>query len=243
MRAETVWIRCLLPVIFVSKLVPDPLSAEKAITILMYDRARVGSKTLIQAEAVASEIFSRAGIRAQWTTPFDFDRNALVNDFSPGIEGCAQPLHSANIRLVILAHAPNGLPAQALGYALPCANRGIQVTIYEDRIEIVSRKSLACFYRVLGHAIAHEVGHVLLRSSVHGNSGLMKAIWTNGDWQRAAVTIVPFTPDQAESMVRELLRIEMRETASLQRSGIEPATSQRTSSTLNGARNGQSNSQ
>jgi hypothetical protein len=69
----------------------------------------------------------------------------------------------------------------------------------------------------------------------------MKAVWTNGDWQRAAITIIPFTPDQGENMVRELLRAEVRETAGLQRSGIKPASSQRTPSASNSARNGQRN--
>jgi hypothetical protein len=159
-----------------------------------------------------------------------------------GIEGCAQPLDSATIKAVVLPHAPSGLPPQALGYALPCANRGVQITIYAARVEIVSRTSLAAFYRVLGHAIAHELGHVLLRSCVHDNSGLMKAIWAKSDWQRAAVAIIPFTPDQSRSILQELLRIEVRETATLQSSAIQPRTDQRTPSSVNGSRNGHSNS-
>jgi hypothetical protein len=237
------WTGFLLPTVFVPKLAAAALPAEASLTIRMYDRARIGSKTLIQAERVASEIFSRAGIEARWIIWSDFDGDALVNDFSPGTKGCVQPLHSANITAVIVADAPGGVPQQALGYALPCARRGVQVTIYGDRVGIVSRTSPACFYRVLGHAIAHEVGHVLLRSSVHGDAGVMKAVWNNGDWQRAAITIIPFTPDQGESMVRELLRAEAPETAGLQRSGIEPASSQRTPSASNSARNGRGNSQ
>lgn len=235
------WTGCLLPTVFISKLALAALPAEAPLTIRMYDRARLGSKTLIQAERVASEIFSRAGVEARWTIWSDFGGDALVSDFSPGTEGCAQPLHSANITAVIVADAPGGVPQQALGCALPCARGGVQVIIYGDRVETVSRTSPACFYRVLGHAIAHEVGHVLLRSSVHGDAGLMKAVWTNGDWQRAAITIIPFTPDQGENMVRELLRAEVRETAGLQRSGIKPASSQRTPSASNSARNGQRN--
>ena len=123
-------------------------------------------------------------------------------------EGCAQPLDSATVRAAILPRAPRGFSQQALGYALPCAARGIQVTIFADRVEIVSRTNLAAFYRVLGHAIAHEVGHVLLRSGVHDTTGLMRRVWAKSDWQRTAVTIIPFTSGQAECVRRELLRIE-----------------------------------
>jgi hypothetical protein len=76
----------------------------------------------------------------------------------------------------ILPHAPRGFSPQALGYALPCAKSGMQVTIYADRVETVSWTTLAGFYRVLGHALAHEVGHVLLRSCAHDDSGLMRCL-------------------------------------------------------------------
>ena len=112
------------------------------------------------------------------------------------------------MRAEILPHAPSGFSQQALGYALPCAERGMQVTIYADRVEVVSRTNLAAFYRVLGHAIAHEVGHVLLRSGAHDTTGLMRGAWAKSDWQRAAVTIIPFTPGQAGCVRQELLRIE-----------------------------------
>jgi hypothetical protein len=97
-----------------------------------------------------------------------------------------------------------GFPSQALGFALPCAERGMQVTIFEDRVETVSRTAHASFYRVLAHTLAHELGHVLLRSKLHGKSGLMKANWTENDWQRAAVTMIPFSPDDVRSIARQL---------------------------------------
>lgn len=54
----------------------------------------------------------------------------------------------------------------------------MQVTIYADRAEEVSRRSLAAFYRVLAYTLTHELGHVILRSSAHEKSGLMKGVWS-----------------------------------------------------------------
>jgi hypothetical protein len=214
MKTANLWIRYLLTTLFISKMAAATASIEATLTIVMYDRAHVGSKTLTQAERLASEIFYRAGVEARWTTGSVFEGDALLNDFSATTgEVCAQPLDSATVRAVILPHAPSGFSPQALGYALPCAKQGIQATLYADRVEVVSRAGLTGFYRTLGHAIAHELGHVLLRSCVHDTSGLMKGVWAKSDWQRAAVTIIPFTPDQARSVRQELLRIEAREMA------------------------------
>ncbi len=214
MQTAKLCIGCLLTTILVSKMVSAATSIEARLTVLIYDRAHIGSKTLTQAELLASEIFARAGLETRWTTGSVFNGDALLQDFTAGTgEGCARPLDSATVTAEILPHAPNGFSLQALGYALPCARRGMQVTIYADRIETVSGASLACFYRVLGHAIAHEVGHVLLRSCAHDSTGLMKGVWAKDDWQRAAVAILPFTPVQAGRLKQELLRIGAQETA------------------------------
>src|SRR5205085_12404172 len=133
---------------------------------------------------------------------------------------------SATMRAEILPHAPRGFSPQALGYALPCAERGMQVTIYADRVESVSSSTLAGFHRVLGHALAHEIGHVLLRSCAHDNSGLMKGVWAKSDWQRAAITIIPLTSGQARRVREELQRIEAHDGATLQTSARLPATAE-----------------
>ena len=170
------------------------------IIVLAYDFAHIGSKTLTQSEQLATRIFALAGVDAKWTTGSLSDVKTLVNDFSATPAGrCTAPLPPV-LRVQILSRAPAGFPSQGLGYSLPCAGQGVQVTIFADRVEAVSRTALAGFYRVLAYAIAHELGHVLLRSSVHEQRGLMKAIWTKTDWQRAAVTVIAFAPYDASFM-------------------------------------------
>jgi hypothetical protein len=209
------WIKCLLPILFVSKSVGFAPPVETTLNTLIYDHAHVGSKILAQAERLAAEIFSGAGIEAQWTTGSVSDGVDLTNDFSAASPGCAQFLHSGTVRVQILAHAPPGFSPQALGYALPCAKSGVQATVYADRVETVSRTTFAVFYRVLGHALAHEIGHVLLRSDAHEDSGLMKGVWAKSDWQRAAVSIEPFTPGESRIISEQLRRVEEYNTPGL----------------------------
>ncbi len=209
MRTNIVWIAPATTLILSRSMLPAsaPQShgPENKITILAYDFAHIGPKTLTKAERVASDIFLAAGIDAEWIAGPISDRSALISDFSAVPENrCAGPLPSGLIRVQIHSHAPAGFATLALGYALPCAQRGMQVTLYSDRVEAVSGSTLATFYRVLGHALAHEAGHVLLRSTSHESSGLMKGVWTKSDWQRAAVTIIPFTPEQARRMAEGL---------------------------------------
>ncbi len=182
--------------------------ADGQIMVSVYDFAHIGPKTVAQSEQLATRIFALAGVDAQWNTGSLSDAKNAMLDFSPtGPEGCTAPL-PAVLRVQVLSRAPNGLPSQALGFSLPCAERGMQVTLFEDRIETVGQTYHASFYRVLAYALAHELGHVLLRSELHEKSGLMKAIWTANDWQCAAVTIIPFSPDDIRLIAGQLSAVK-----------------------------------
>jgi hypothetical protein len=189
----------------------NPSQLDGQIIVSAYNFAHIGSKTLTQSEELATRIFAQAGVDAQWTTGSLSDVKTLVNDFSATPLGRCTARLPAVLQVQILSRAPNGFPSQGLGYSLPCAGQGVQVTIFADRVEAVSRTTLASFYRVLAYALAHELGHVLLRSSVHQQNGLMKGIWTKTDWQRAAVTVVAFAPHDASFMAEELRVVKTRD--------------------------------
>jgi hypothetical protein len=61
-------------------------------------------------------------------------------------------------------------------------------------------------YVILGHAIAHEIGHVLLGSSEHSSSGLMRAQWNQANWHLASAGLLTFLPEQTERMREEVSR-------------------------------------
>lgn len=192
---------------------PDQFGNTVAVSV--YDRAHIRPKTLEQAERIATRIFAAAGVNLEWRTRPISHETVLAMDFSaPAGNTCNTPRISNSVQVQILSHAPAGFAPQALAYSLPCANRGVQVTIYADRVEAVSNQTRAAFYRVWGYTLTHELGHVFLRSLAHEKSGLMKGVWSKGDWQRAAVTTVPFTPDQARHMTDWLHRIERHDAVS-----------------------------
>jgi len=57
---------------------------------------------------------------------------------------------------------------------------------------------------VLGHAMAHEIGHLLLPYG-HSPTGLMRAEWEAKDLRLAANRQLNFTSEQAELMRGRLL--------------------------------------
>jgi hypothetical protein len=171
------------------------------LSIVVYDSAHVGSKTTEYAEHVAGEILAKASIQSSWLAGPVEELGSLGMDFTAyAAKACHPDLGQATVRLQILPHAPAGLPAQALGFSLPCARSGVQVTILADRVATVSETAGPTFGRVLGYVMAHEVGHVLLQSDTHTTAGLMKGIWSKSDWQRAAVSVVSFSLAEARQI-------------------------------------------
>jgi hypothetical protein len=63
---------------------------------------------------------------------------------------------------------------------------GVLGTIYVDRVEWLARAAAADLPSLLGRAIAHELGHLLMGTSTHGlHGGLMRAQWTREEVRRA----------------------------------------------------------
>jgi hypothetical protein len=50
---------------------------------------------------------------------------------------------------------------------------------------------------LLGRAIAHEIGHLLLRSNAHAESGLMREVWTAEQVVRNRREDWTFSPGQS----------------------------------------------
>jgi hypothetical protein len=57
-------------------------------------------------------------------------------------------------------------------------------TVYADRVKSVAKRTGANAGRLIGRAMAHEIGHLLLGTSHHSVAGLMRARWSDGEVQR-----------------------------------------------------------
>ena len=79
---------------------------------------------------------------------------------------------------------------RSLGFVLVDVNerRGSLATVYSDRGAALSRRAGVDAAELLGRAIAHEIGHLLLGTDRHGSRGLMRASWSGADLRRNLAT-------------------------------------------------------
>jgi hypothetical protein len=170
--------------------------------IRLYDLARTPAAPLERSKLVAQRVLAKAGIHVSWTEGGREDPQAYEVRYD-GSAKCSPTVEFSELRIRLVAKAPPGSLDNVLGTALPCSNIGVQVTIYMDRANAFAWDS-GTLANVLGHAMTHEIGHVLLRSAAHSRAGIMKMRWSDSDWQAALCGDLTFDPEQAAGMLRAL---------------------------------------
>jgi hypothetical protein len=191
----------------------DSASRKQHVQIRIFNLARVPRRDLSRAEGEVSRIFAEAEMEVNWAEGALDDNAFLITDQSANntsATGCKVPRYARELRLLLLPHAPHGVDARTIGFSLPCAAFGIDSTIFIDKCEGVTYQTLASFSKVLAYAIAHELGHILLRSAEHTQTGLMSAHWDKAAWLRATLRGIPIDREQGRLMRIELSRMASR---------------------------------
>jgi hypothetical protein len=168
----------------------NPATADLKVHVLIYNYASVTPEKLQKAQEGASTIFRKAGVEVVW-----IENTALRK--GPG----APTLEEMDLILRILPQARTTLASRsALGEALPChlEKDGCIASVFFNRVKEFTDRIGISLHLVLGHAMAHELGHLLLGSNSHSSWGLMRAVWSPRDMQRAAKGDLLFNSEQAE---------------------------------------------
>jgi len=189
----------------------DSPRTKQRLQIRVFNLAHVREHDLVRTEAEIGRIFDMADIDARWAEGSPDDRSALVTDFSANHSShgrCKDAVNASELRVQLLTRAPPGVAGGTLAYSLPCARFGIHSTIFIEQCEAVTHYTIIAFSKVLAYVIAHELGHVLLRSSEHSGSGLMRAYWDRNAWISAAAGGIRIDLEQARRMRIELFRME-----------------------------------
>ena len=162
-----------------------------AMTVAVCNKAHVDATILSAAEYRASGIFRPAGVAVQWV----------------GTGDCSTVPHGSHIAVVILSEAPVGWTSKdAMGLAPSRTGDYRRAYVFYDRVQDfvearVDRNShVVGLFIVLGHVIAHEIGHLLIPGDAHASSGIMRGRWRYSDWISAASGRLLFTPDQVRSI-------------------------------------------
>jgi len=185
--------------------VPPDSGAEPdfRVTVRVYDYARIAGETLAKGESEAVQILRRAGIETAWV---DCTLAASGGQLQPV---CQEDLVPTDISLRILprsmsVHSP--FRGNTLGFAGLSGegDRGSMASIFYFGIQDLARMGDTPEHKILGHAIAHEIGHLLLRTIGHTSSGIMRVTWGRRDLKRLNMEGLFFTEVQAEVMRAEV---------------------------------------
>ena len=162
--------------------------AAERLVVRTYNNAGVTAAEMTRARGVASVILEGARLQAVWRDC------ASACDDAPGPREL----------IVRIVAAPQGIVADSLGCALVDLQdgAGTLATIYSDRINVVASRTGVDAGTLLGRAVAHEIGHLLLGTARHSASGLMRALWSDRELQRGKTADWTFAPDEIEGIVR-----------------------------------------
>jgi hypothetical protein len=174
-------------------------ASELPVSVNVYNAVDLSSGELSRAEQKAGKVFQAAGITLLWAA------GLLVRDLSDKTPIGISDRASLQLRLWPRAMAGNRpSSAETLGFCLSLENG--DAVVLADTIRDRAVFGPSNFADLLGLAIAHELGHLLLRSSAHSVTGIMRRQWTEkqlGDDDRGYLR---FTANEAESMRNEVRR-------------------------------------
>ena len=129
--------------------------------VLVLNTAGAPVAVLSEAEKAAARVFQAAGIETTWrqagtgTVDDDLTSMIIINLMSASME------------------ARMNAPATVMGFAVSGARLA---SIMYGRVERLAQANATDLATVLGHVIAHEIGHLLLPPGGHSAGGIMNAM-------------------------------------------------------------------
>ena len=87
---------------------------------------------------------------------------------------------------------------------------GPAAIISTERANRLARAHNGALYLVLGHVMAHELGHILLGEYPHSLSGIMRAQWSIRDWADMSRGWLLFTPEQRKLLTARSFSLQAR---------------------------------
>lgn len=182
--------------------VPLPmLASQPQITISVYNSAEIPEHVLTQAIEQASRIFLKAGLQTRWL-------ECSIQVIAPQRpRDCEAPFGQAHFALRIVPGSWMNTDA-TFGIAfLSEEGKGVHCDIFYKSVEKLYADWHIDIPPILGHVMAHEIGHLLLGTNAHSPVGIMSAQWHGSELHKLARGALLFTPQQARAVREKLLSL------------------------------------
>lgn len=181
----------------------DRTTGRPSITIRVADFSKLSQGTLAKAEKYAGEIFERTGVSIRWMAcPAGVADLAIRNP-------CWQDPGPDEFWLEIELRKTPGRSRDMMAYA----GFGAETTgttrragIFFPAVQATASRFHAEVYQVLGAAIAHELGHLLLGADSHSRRGVMHPSWGREQIELVTIGELLFTSNQAVRIRAEAAR-------------------------------------
>jgi hypothetical protein len=160
----------------------------------------VSTAAVAAARAVTQAVLITAGVNALW-------RECRTAAHTSARDRCDDVLSRNEIivRVVRGPAAPDSFAALGDSLVETGSGRGVLATIFADRVLSAGSRTGADAAVLLGRAVAHEVGHLLIGSAAHSTRGLMRARWSDDELRKNQERDWLFSPRQATLMKAHLL--------------------------------------
>lgn len=207
--------RCACSCVAVMSLLHMPAFAAETlfteVTVRVYDNTGATDDERRPSLKIAASIVSAASVELLWKTCTEPARPAMP----PNRSACEKPLAPGElaVRIVRSGVAQDGARRELpLGDATMNSQTGTGVlaTIYIDRVNWMAEQAGVDAGALLGRAIAHELGHLLMATGAHSSNGLMRPVWSQSEIRRRQIDDWIFRP-------REIAAIKARTQAHLLR--------------------------
>jgi hypothetical protein len=174
--------------------------ATRLLPVRTYDAYGVAPGDMAAAHTTAQVLLKDAGIDIGWRECQARERSTSSN------LSCDEAVDTTEV-LVRIASGASRSNDGALGYSLIDSSQhsGSLVTILADRIEATVARTHVDAGTLLGRVIAHEIGHLLIGTTRHSRTGLMRARWLDDELQRNMASDWRFATDDALRLRRGFL--------------------------------------
>jgi hypothetical protein len=172
---------------------PDRSAGERwRVIVRVSNYAGATEDVLSRTEGVAERVLGHAGIPIEWRD-CTVKRQRLPSN-------CSQHRGQGEIILDLLGSRQTRAFAKSpdpLGVALLPVGEGLYAAVFLDKAEALAGQASVPTSLVLGHAMAHEIGHLLLGTREHSLTGIMHSPWSSRDLWRAACGGLSFTAEES----------------------------------------------
>jgi hypothetical protein len=161
-------------------------TAPAAVVTLPFENSYdpIPAHVLAQATQIATRIYAGLGLRLEWKVGSPKPKAANVD--------CSRGAIQIPVRFT--AETPNDGSETTLAWTFVYNMREARIHVLTNRVQHFHSYRPRLAGPLLGHVLAHEIAHVLQRINRHSESGILRAHWSEIEYQQMRYRGLEFEP-------------------------------------------------